>query len=33
MKSRIETNNGYEWKAENVADGTEVNINQIDIPI
>lgn len=33
MKSRVETNNGYEWKAENVADGTEVNINQIDIPI
>lgn len=23
----------YEWKAENVADGTEININQIDIPI
>lgn len=23
----------YRWKAENVADGTEVNINQIDIPI
>jgi hypothetical protein len=33
FKSRIETENGYEWKAENVADGTEVNINQIDIPI
>lgn len=25
--------NRYVWKAENVADGTEVNINQIDIPI
>lgn len=23
----------YEWKIENVADGSEVNINQIDIPI
>lgn len=23
----------YEWKAENVADVTEININQIDIPI
>lgn len=23
----------YEWVAENVADGTEVNINQVDIPI
>ena len=32
-KSRIESENGYIWKAENVADGTEVNINQIDIPI
>ena len=33
FKSRVETETGYEWKAENVADGTEVNINQIDIPI
>lgn len=33
FKSRIETDTGYVWKAENVADGTEVNINQIDIPI
>lgn len=23
----------YEWKAENAADGSEININQIDIPI
>lgn len=33
FKQRVETDNGYVWKAENVADGTEVNINQIDIPI
>jgi len=23
----------FEWKTENVADGSEININQIDIPI
>lgn len=23
----------YEWKSENVADGSEININQLDIPI
>ena len=23
----------FEWKSENVADGSEININQIDIPI
>lgn len=33
MKSKVATDTGYVWKAENVADGTEVNINQIDIPI
>lgn len=33
MKVKVSDGNGYVWKAENVADGTEVNINQIDIPI
>lgn len=33
MKVKVNTGTGYEWKVENVADGTEVNINQIDIPI
>lgn len=33
MKTKVADENGYSWKAENVADGTEVNINQIDIPI
>lgn len=33
MKVKVADGNGYVWKAENVADGTEVNINQIDIPI
>jgi len=23
----------FDWKSENVADGSEININQIDIPI
>ena len=23
----------FDWKIENVADGSEININQIDIPI
>lgn len=33
-KEQVLTEDGrYIWKAENVADGTEVNINQIDIPI
>lgn len=35
IKTRVvdETTGTYIWKAENVADSTEVNINQIDIPI
>ena len=39
MQSKLKTrvyNNAtglYEWSTENVADGTEININQIDIPI
>ena len=35
MKTRVvdQNTNTYIWKAENVADSTEVNINQIDIPI
>ena len=33
FKVKVSDGNGYVWKAENVADGTEVNINQIDIPI
>jgi hypothetical protein len=35
LKTRVvdETTGTYIWKAENVADSTEVNINQIDIPI
>jgi hypothetical protein len=33
MKTKVNDGNGYKWVAENVADSTEVNINQIDIPI
>ena len=35
LKTRVvdETTQTYVWKAENVADSTEININQIDIPI
>ena len=35
LKQRIWDNNSkmFVWKAENVADGSEININQIDIPI
>jgi len=33
LKVKVADNNGYVWKAENVADSTEININQIDIPI
>ena len=35
LKTRVYNNATglYEWSAENVADGTEININQIDIPI
>lgn len=35
LKTRVvdEQTQTYIWKAENVADSTEVNINQIDIPI
>ena len=35
IKQRIWNNTTklYEWKSENVADGSEININQIDIPI
>lgn len=35
MRSRVfnTDTNMYEWKAENIADGSENNINQIDIPI
>ena len=35
LKQRIWDNNSkmFIWKAENVADGSEININQIDIPI
>lgn len=35
LKTRVvdEQTQTYVWKAENVADSTEVNINQIDIPI
>jgi hypothetical protein len=35
LKTRIYNNATglYEWSTENVADGTEININQIDIPI
>lgn len=35
LKSKVvdQNLNRYVWKAENVADGTEVNINQVDIPI
>ena len=33
VKILDQTLNRYVWKSENVADGTEVNINQIDIPI
>ena len=35
LKTRVYNNATglYEWSTENVADGTEININQIDIPI
>ena len=33
MKTKVNDGNGYKWVVENVADSTEVNINQIDIPI
>ncbi|WQJ53912.1 MAG: hypothetical protein [Wendovervirus sonii] len=35
LKQRIYNSetNMYEWKTENVADSTEININQLDIPI
>lgn len=33
MKVKVADENGYTWKVENVADSTEVNINQIDISI
>lgn len=35
LKTRVYNSESglYEWKTENVADGSEVNINQIDIPI
>ena len=35
LKQRIWNSNTemFEWKSENVADGSEININQIDIPI
>lgn len=35
LKTRVYNNASglYEWSTENVADGTEININQIDIPI
>ena len=35
LKTRVFNNETglYEWSTENVADGTEININQIDIPI
>lgn len=35
LRQRIYNNNSglFEWKSENVADGSEININQIDIPI
>jgi len=35
LKQRVfnNTTNMYEWKTENVADSTEININQIDIAI
>lgn len=34
MKTKVRNEDyGYVWRSENVADGTETNINQIDIPI
>jgi len=35
VKQRVYNSNTglYEWQSENVADGTQININQIDIPI
>jgi len=33
MKTKMKTELGYVWRSENVADGTETNINQIDIAI
>lgn len=35
IKQRVYNNDTgmYEWSSENVSDGTEININQIDIPI
>ena len=33
LKVKVSDGNSFVWKAENVADGTEININQIDIPI